>query len=141
MYRNSDLMETHSMIEGHNQYMSGFMTHKAKSGFDKRPEADISVYYDNQIAIQEAEVEGKSGGSSSMKISDVAGLQGILEDSNECNPRVTTNSDNFAPPSAEKKHATQSNEFAAEEFEEESPDEEEINEALKIASNYSRVMN
>lgn len=39
-----------------------------------------------------------------MKISDVAGLQGILEDSNECNPRVTTNSENFVPdPKKEKK--------------------------------------
>jgi len=75
-----------------------------------------------------------------MKVSDVAGLQGILEDSNECNPRVTTNSEKFVPdPKKEKEQATHSNEFVSAEFEDDSPDEEEINEALKIASSYSRV--
>lgn len=134
MYRNDDKYETHSMVDQRNSgtfslQMSGF-GNKAKSGFEGLNLGASEFYMEQENVIQEATTEGKSGGGSSMNISDVKGLQGILED--QSGEQSTTNLSNQSThQSANLPDTITSNKY---DCEDDNLEEEDVDEAFIFAN-------
>ena len=140
IYRNSTLLETHSMAaEGRQSAqfnMSGFKVNRAKSGIDIRNLKHVGSGFqvDTNKVILEMDTEDKSGGGSSMNINDVEGLQGILEELNETVQEDSSNG-------VRRYQSTNVKLFGGgieepQDLDEDSPDEDDLNEAINIANSY-----